>query len=94
MKTEFQIKIYKPTVILSSLTDLISEHNNSKRKELNLEDINGYIKCQSYRFSMPKLITEIIMDELVVMEDGENVSFIIQQKVMVELAEEKEVEAI
>lgn len=94
MKTEFQIKIYKPTVILNSLTDLISEHNNSERKELNLEDINGYIKCQSYRFSMPKLITEIIMDELVVWENGEDVSFIIQQKVMVELAEEKEAEAI
>lgn len=92
MKTEFQIKIYKPTVLLSSLTDLISEHNSSERKDLNLEDINGYIRCQSYRFAMPNLITEVLMDELVVMEDGENVSFIIQQKIMVELTQEKEVE--
>jgi hypothetical protein len=90
MEKQFQISIYKPSVILSSLTDLISEHNSSERKELWLEDIQGYIKCQSYRFHMRKLVTEIIMDELVVLEDGENLSFIIKEKVMVELEKENE----
>ena len=91
MKKEFQIKIYKPSVILSSLTDLISEHNSSDRTDhLWIEDIQGYVKCQSYRFGMNKLVTEIIMDELVVLEDGENLSFIIQEKVIVELKEQTE----
>lgn len=90
MKKEFQIKIYKSSVILSSLTDLISQHNQSDRQNLSIEDIHGYVKCQSYRFYMNNLISELIMDELVVMENGEDVSFVIQEKIMVELEKENE----
>lgn len=97
MKKQFQIKIYKDNIILSYLSQIIAQHNSNefsefpvKHHELTLDDIHGYVKTQKYHYnSLRNLISEVVMDELVVMVDGENVSFIIEEKVMVELEKEE-----
>lgn len=95
MKKEFQIKIYKDNFLLKSLVEIIGNHNENdnallkiKENDLTLDDLNGYIRSHKYYLSsLRNLVSEIVMDELVVMTDGENVSFIIQEKILVELDE-------
>ncbi len=96
MKRQFQIKTYKSGMLNSALMDIISKHNeNPESYPIDLEDIHGYVKCRRTELptSLQKMITEIVMDELIIMEDGKNVTMIVEEKVIVELKEE-EVEAI
>lgn len=91
MKTQFQVNVFQSSFLLSEIMEIIANYNeNPEYCGIDLEDIQGFIKCKKIKYpsSLKKTITEIVMDELVVMEDGENVTFIIEEKKIVELKKE------
>ena len=87
MKKQFQIKAYRSGILNTSLMDIISKHNGSIEHDITLDDIHGYVKCKKteYPATLEKMITEIVMNELVIIEDGENVTLIVEEKEIVEL---------
>lgn len=93
MKTQFQVKVFQSSFLLSEIMEIIANYNQHPEFcSMDIEDIQGFIKCKKIKYpsSLKKAITEIVMDELVVMEDGENVTFIIEEKKIVELKKETE----
>ena len=91
MERQFQIKIYKDNILLSEITTIIAKYNDRgivDDWDLTLDDIHGYIKCHKFRYhSLEELTTEVIGDELVVCS-GEELLFIVEEKIMVQLKKE------
>lgn len=91
MEKQFQINVFRSGFLIGELMGIIANHNGHPEFcQIDLEDIQGFIKCKKieYPSSLKRVITEIVMNELVVMEDGENVTFIVEEKQIVKLKEE------
>lgn len=95
MKTKFQPIIYTKGKLISDVVDIIASNNSGANGEnqIGLHDIESYMKCKQllYPLMFADLKMEIIMNELVVMENGEDVSMIIVEQEMHELKIDEEV---
>jgi hypothetical protein len=92
MKTKFQPIIYTKGELIAEIVNIIAS-NNSGNKQIGLHDIESYIKCKQmlYPSMFRSLKMEIVMNELVIMENGEDVSMIIVEQEIHELKIEEEV---
>lgn len=91
MERQFQIKIYKDNILLTEMATIIAKYNDRgivDDCDLTLDDIHGFVKCNKFRYSsLCDMTTEVIGDELVVCS-GEDLLFIVEEKIMVQLKKE------
>ena len=88
MQTKFQVRIYGHGSLTPELVELIGK-NNSGDFDLQLTDFESYIKCKKTIYSglYRALKWDIEMNELIIFENGEDVSLVISEQEVHELKE-------
>jgi hypothetical protein len=75
MKINYEVSIKRNGLINNDLFKLIA-YNNEGYQQYTLDEIESYLKCKiaEYPATLSKMILLGLEDELVIMEDGENIT--------------------
>jgi len=75
MKINYEVSIRKNGLLNGDIFKLIA-YNNEGREQYTLNEIESYLKCKisEYPATLSKMILLGLDDELVIMEDGENIT--------------------
>ena len=80
-KINYELSIKKNGLLNTDILKLIA-YNNEGKQEYSLREIEAYLKCKisEYPATLHKMILMQLEDELVVMEDGENITLKIRKE--------------
>lgn len=75
MKVNYDVSIKKNGLLNGDVFKVIA-YNNEGKQEYTLGEIESYMKCKiaEYPATLSKMIMIGLEDELVIMEDGENIT--------------------
>jgi len=75
MKINYEVSIKRNGLLNNDLFKLIA-YNNEGKADYTLGEIESYLKCKvtEYPATLCKMVVLGLEDELVIMEDGENIT--------------------